>query len=201
VTAAGSTAPIERLVAIGASTGGPVALRTIFHGLTAAAWAPVVMSQHLPADFTRAFARRLDRQGALRVLQAEDGMALRRGCAYVAPGGQHLELVRHAQGHLLCQLQPRLPRDAYVPSIDRLFASCARAAGSGLLAVVLTGMGDDGSAGVRHVAAAGGQVICESAVTAAIASMPQAARDTGCVDAVLPLSALVKKVQLFASGG
>ena len=112
----------------------------------------------------------------------------------MAPGGRHLEL-ESARGRIVTRLAPSRPGDKYVPSVDRLFESAAKHFGPDLLAVVLTGMGDDGRKGVSAVKACGGSVIAESESTAVIFGMPQQAIRTGAVDAVLPLGEIATAIQ------
>lgn len=185
------------VVAVGASTGGPPAIQQL---VTALKGQPVTLliAQHMPARFTQAFAERLDQLGALRVSEARGGDRLRLGAALVAPGGSQLELVQDAQGSLSVDVRAPSPGDRHAPSVDRLFTSVARVLGPRALGVVLTGMGDDGVAGVRALGEAGGEVWAESQETAVIFGMPRAAIQTGVVKKVLGLkdlaAALVTRV-------
>jgi two-component system chemotaxis response regulator CheB len=191
---------VQRLIAIGASTGGPPAVQAILRTLTDDSPAAVVIAQHMPQNFTASFAERLHRLGGMRVCEAQHNMRIEPGCAYVAPGGQHLEVAVGISQHLWCRLYAHDGADRWVPSVDRLFTSSRVAMGSRLMAVVLTGMGWDGSAGVRRVAAGGGQVICESEATAAVFGMPKEAASTGCATAVLALPDIIERVHSFARG-
>jgi two-component system chemotaxis response regulator CheB len=146
----------------------------------------VLVCQHMPSQFTRAFAERLDRIGPFNVAEAKQGDRLLPGQVYIAPGGRHLLLVEQ-DGQLVLKTQEVSARDRYVPSADRLFASVAKALGAKALAVVLTGMGSDGAVGVREVHEAGGEVWAESEETAIVFGMPQEAIATGVVKRVLPL--------------
>lgn len=168
----------EKVIVIGASTGGPKALLTLFRHLNDEIDASIVIAQHMPARFTRTFAARLDRTGAVRVSEAKQFERLARGHAYVCPGGQCIEIVPTDRGPALRVVDPE-PGSHYVPSVDRLFASAARALGERTIAVVLTGMGTDGARGVREVAAHGGSVLIEAPGTAVISGMPQAAEEAG----------------------
>jgi two-component system chemotaxis response regulator CheB len=143
----------------------------------------------MPAGFTRGFAERLDRLTTLRTREARDGDVPLPGTVLVAPGNAHLELVRES-GRIVARVTPRGHQDRYAPSVDRLFRSAARVCGAELLAVVLTGMGDDGREGVLAVKRAGGHVIAEAEETAVVFGMPKQAIRTGAVDAVLPLDAI-----------
>ena len=173
------------IVAIGASTGGPATVTQILGAFPEAPPFAFVLSQHMPPAFTRSFAERIDRLTALDAREAESGMELREGAVLVAPGGRHLEF-ESLDGRVLTRVVERRQGDKYAPSVDRMFESAAKQFGSDLVAVVLTGMGDDGRLGVQAVKAAGGTVVAESEETAVIFGMPRQAVRTGVVDAVLP---------------
>jgi two-component system chemotaxis response regulator CheB len=173
-------------VLIGASTGGPSALQSIIAALPGSLAAPVLVSQHMPAGFTRAFAERLDRNSALRVKEAEDGDAVEPGRVLVAPGGKNL-LVHKKGGRFSAEVCERSKRDKYVPSVNALFESGAEAFAEGCLGVVLTGMGNDGSEGVHKLKDRGGQVLAESERTCIVFGMPKEAINTNKVDDVLNL--------------
>ncbi|HWR97978.1 MAG TPA: chemotaxis response regulator protein-glutamate methylesterase [Candidatus Methanoperedens sp.] len=176
-----------RCVAIGASTGGPPALQQILAALPADFPAAVVIAQHMPEGFTRMFADRLDRLVALRVREAAGGEALEPGLVLLAPGGMNLLLERAPGARVVARVEPPRPGDRYVPSVDRLLGSAARACGGALVAVVLTGMGDDGAAGIGTVRAAGGLTVAEAEETCVVYGMPREAVRTGAVQRVLPL--------------
>jgi len=183
-----------RVVAIGSSTGGPAALMQIFGAFSEAPDCAFVVSQHMPEGFTRGFAERIDRLTPVAAQEARGGEEIRRGAVLLAPGGYHLEFESRG-GTAVARLVPRAAEDKYAPSVDRMFESAAKAFGRDLLAVVLTGMGDDGRRGVRAVREAGGAVIAESEETAVIFGMPQQAIRTGAVDAVLPLPEIAMAIQ------
>jgi two-component system chemotaxis response regulator CheB len=176
-----------RCVAIGASTGGPPALQQVLGALDPGFPAAVVVAQHMPGGFTRMFAERLDRVVGLRVKEAEGGEELVPGLALLAPGGSNLVVHRGVGGRVLAWLEQPPPTDRRVPSVDRLLVSAAAAYGSGLLAVVLTGMGDDGSRGIRAARAAGGLTIAEAEESCVVFGMPREAIRTGAVQRVVPL--------------
>lgn len=187
----------ERLVCIGASTGGPPALQSIFKAVDQAPSTAFLVSQHMPEKFTRAFAERLNRISNMQICEAESGMVVQSGHVYIAPGGSHLELIG-TPGAMQCLVAPMQSSDRYAPSIDRLFSSSATVARGKLLAVVLTGMGADGSEGVRSVYNAGGRVLAESEETAIVFGMPKEAAQTGCVHSSLPLEAIITQICDFA---
>ena len=193
-----------RLVVIGASTGGPRALQELLGALPGDLPVAILVAQHMPEKFTRAFADRLARTTPFHVTEAVEGDLVTEGRVLVAPGGLHLELRREALhgGTLRARL---VPLDAYsariCPSIDRLFTSSALAMPRRLCAAVLTGMGSDGASGVLAVKAAGGLVLAEAEDTAVVYGMPLAAQASGAVDAVLPLAALAARITRFARDG
>jgi two-component system chemotaxis response regulator CheB len=184
-----------KVVAVGSSTGGPAALMQIFSAFPSAPQCSFVVAQHMPAGFTRGFAERIDRLTRLRAIESEGGEILSPGTVLIAPGGKHLEF-ESAGGDVVTKLVATDDRDKYTPSVDRLFESAAKHLGADLLAVVLTGMGDDGRSGVRSVNLAGGSVIAESESTAVIFGMPQQAIRTGLVDRVLPLGEIAAAIQV-----
>jgi two-component system chemotaxis response regulator CheB len=182
----GPAAPV-RLVALGASTGGPTAIQSVITRLPERFPAPLVVAQHMPPGFTKTFAERLDRLAALAVHEARDGDPLAPGRVLIAPGGYNTLVVRTGQG-LAVRLEERAPSQAYVPSVDRLFETAAEAVGPGVVGVLLTGMGNDGRRGMTQIKGAGGQTVAESEETAIIFGMPREAIAAGVVDRVLPLA-------------
>ncbi|MBU8899165.1 chemotaxis response regulator protein-glutamate methylesterase [Corallococcus sp. H22C18031201] len=175
-----------QVLAIGASTGGPPAVQRLLEGLTSEPSPCVLVGQHMPAHFTRAFADRLDRMGPFTVTEAREGDVVEPGHVFIAPGGRHL-VVSERSGRLELHTPAPVGQDKYAPSVDRLFESVAQVLGARAVAVVLTGMGSDGAQGARAVHAAGGEVWAESEETAVVFGMPQEAIATGAVKRVLPL--------------
>ncbi len=189
--AGGSAEP--EVVLIGASTGGPPAIEAILRQLGDSLPLPVVVVQHMPAGFTRSFAERLNAGLPLPVREATHEEPLVSGTVYVAPGGVHLRLLR-ARGGLRVSLSSAPEGSTHRPSIDHLFASAAAVTGGRVLAVVLTGMGHDGAAGVAALAHAGAYVIAQDEATAAVHGMPRAAIATGGVREVLPLALIGRRL-------
>ncbi len=183
----------RRVLLVASSTGGPSALVELFAWLRSDIPAAVIIVQHMPTRFTRTFAERLDRLGGVRVTEAVDGDRLRAGRALVCPGGRCLELSRVAEG-VAVRVVPPDPGDRFVPSADRALASAARVLGERAVAVVLTGMGDDGAKGVEVVKAFGGSVYVQSPESALIDGMPRAALRSGAVDHALPLKLLSEEL-------
>jgi len=184
--------PVD-VVAIASSTGGPPALQAILTKLPADLSAAVIISQHMPAGFTRSFAERLNKLSALVVREAAANDRVEPGTALIAPGGHHLIVKRDRDG-LLTDLVARGRSDTYVPSADRMMVSVAEACGPTALGIVLTGMGKDGSDGVLAIKKKGGRCLAESEESAVIFGMPQEAVRTGAVDKVLPLGRMAAEI-------
>jgi two-component system chemotaxis response regulator CheB len=179
------------LIAIGASTGGPIAIQGILERLPAGFPVPVVIAQHMPPGFTQAFARRLNTLCRPRVVEATPGMRLEPGLVAIAPAGQQLTL----GASLVVSLAPPLSGSRHAPSVDLLFHSAAAARGSRVLGVLLTGMGNDGAEGLAAIHEAGGVTIAESEESCAVYGMPRAAVLRGAARAVLPLGVIAEVVQ------
>ena len=186
------------LVAIGCSTGGPPALQQLFQALPLLPM-PFVVAQHMPPTFTRLFADRVNRLTPYNVREAVDGEALAPGTVYVAPGGMQTEVRKNAEG-MHVRVFPAGMSDLYAPSVDRLFKTASDAVGSALVAIVLTGMGDDGAAAIRDVKSRGGRTIAESSQTAIIFGMPGEAIKTGCIESILPLPEIPNAIHRLCIG-
>ncbi len=184
--------PVDAIV-IGSSTGGPPALQHVFSALPRLP-VPVVVAQHMPPTFTRLFAERVNKLTAWDVKEAADGEMLEPGTVYIAPGGQQSEIRRIAEGLQVRVFAAGLS-DLHAPSVDRLFRSASDACRERLVAIVMTGMGDDGSESIRVVKERGGRTIAESSDSAIIFGMPAEAIRTGAVDDVLSLSAMPMAIQ------
>ncbi len=172
-----------RLVAIGTSTGGPVALQRVLTQLPASFPAPIVLIQHMPAAFTKAFAERLDKLCNIRVKEAEDGDQLRPGLALLAPGGKQMMI----DGRGSVRILPGDERLNYRPCVDVTFGSAAKAFNDKVLAVVLTGMGADGREGARMLKQSGSQVWTQDEASCVIYGMPMAVAKANLSDAVYAL--------------
>jgi two-component system, chemotaxis family, protein-glutamate methylesterase/glutaminase len=174
------------VVGIGASTGGPPAVQRLLESLSPEPSMSLLVCQHMPKQFTRAFAERLDRLGPFTVREAQEGDLLAPGHVFIAPGGRQLVVYRQ-NGQYVLGTPPPTMQDKHAPSVDRLFMSLAEVFGSKTIGVVLTGMGSDGAVGAKVIRKAGGEVWAESEETAVIYGMPQEAVATGAVSRVLPL--------------
>jgi len=178
-------APADRVVAIGSSTGGVEALLALVERLPANC-APTVITQHMPATFTKSFAERLNRSCAAEVREARDGDPLAVGKVFLAPGGDsHLEV--DGVNHLRCRVAPGPPVSGHCPSVDRLFESVARTAKARAVGVILTGMGRDGAKGLLAIRDAGGRTLGQNEATSVVYGMPKAAFELGAVERQLPL--------------
>jgi two-component system chemotaxis response regulator CheB len=184
-------------VVIGASTGGPRAIETVLTGLGRGFDLPIVMAQHMPEGFTRAFAQRLDRLVGLRVREAEPDALLTRGTAWLAPAGRHLAIAPGAAGPVLQVVQPQ-PHALYQPSVDVLFASAAAVFSARVIAVLLTGMGDDGAAGMETLFRAGAHTIAQDEASSVVFGMPRAAIARGAARDVLALDQIAPRLELLA---
>lgn len=174
------------LLAIAASTGGPPALQALFSSFQQSYPFAVVVAQHMPPGFTKAFAERLDKGSAFEIREAVDGEAVRPGTVLLAPGGFNM-ILEADNSNIKVRI---LSSDGYrhIPSADALFASCAPIYGKRMIAAVLTGMGNDGSKGIRDIKEKGGVVFAESEESSVVYGMPREAIATGKVDKVLHLA-------------
>ncbi|MCY1397580.1 Chemotaxis response regulator protein-glutamate methylesterase of group 1 operon [compost metagenome] len=172
-----------KLVAIGTSTGGPVALQRVLTQLPGNFPAPIVLVQHMPAAFTKAFAERLDKLCRITVKEAEDGDLLRPGLALLAPGGKQMMI----DGRGAVKILPGDERLNYKPCVDITFGSAARSYGDKVLAVVLTGMGADGREGARLLKQSGSNVWAQDESSCVIYGMPMAIAKANLADAIYSL--------------
>ncbi len=180
---------VEAIV-IGASTGGPKAIYTVITALPEKLGVPVFVVQHMPVGFTKAFSERLDSNSKIHVVEAAEGMDIRRDTVYVAPGGFHMEVGVDNKMHL--NTEP--PIWGVRPAVDKLFISASKVYGAQIVSVVLTGMGKDGADGTVEIKRKGGITIAEDKSTCTIYGMPKAAYETGMVDIVLPINNVAHEI-------
>jgi len=175
----------DSIIAIGASTGGTEAIRVVLEMLPPDV-PGVVITQHIPEAFSRPFAERMNRCSALQVKQADDGDLVLPGHVFIAPGNRHLQVVRDGARYR-CRLDDGPPVNRHRPSVDVLFRSVAQCAGPNAVGVLLTGMGEDGAAGMAEMHATGALTIAQDEKTSVVWGMPGSAVRLGCIDVVLPL--------------
>jgi len=184
----------SRVVAIGVSTGGPAALQYLFSQLPEDFPGALVVVQHMPEGFTEMFAQRLHESTPIEVKEAQSGDLLLAGRALICPGNRHIKVRRMEHGDVAMLVdQPRV--NGHRPSVDVLFHSVAKEFGSKAVAVLMTGMGDDGAAGLGAIRAAGGFTIAQSPETCVVDSMPRSAIDRGFVNRVESLADLASVLQ------
>jgi two-component system chemotaxis response regulator CheB len=191
---------VPRALLIGASTGGPQALTSLIGQMgTTLERAPILITQHMPPTFTTVLAEHLTRVSGHCVREAEHDEAVVAGSVYVAPGGRHMRVVRGRDGAPAIALGDDPPINFCKPAVDPLLSSAAALWGAGSLALVLTGMGSDGTRGAADIAAAGGSVIAQDEATSVVWGMPRSVAQAGLCSAVLPLGEIAAKVnRLFA---
>ncbi|MWV43530.1 chemotaxis-specific protein-glutamate methyltransferase CheB [Paenibacillus sp. HJL G12] len=178
----------QHIVAIGCSTGGPRALKAVLEKIPADLPAPVVIVQHMPPNFTKSLAQRLNSFSPLEVLEAEHGMALKAGVAYIAPGGKHMRVSQGSGGRYSLILSDDEPLNGHKPSVDVLFESLLPLTSLRRHAVLMTGMGSDGARMMKRLYDSGvSSTFAESEETCIVYGMPRSAVELNCVSHVLPL--------------
>ena len=180
------------VVALGASTGGTEALCDVIMGFRNDIPGTIV-TQHMPAGFTKMYADRLNNQCSVAVKEAETGDILRPGLVLVAPGDKHLRLVKNGDHYAVeCKVGPKV--SGHCPSVDAMFSSVAKVAGNHAVAALLTGMGKDGADGLLEIRKAGGRTIGQDEESCVVYGMPKAAYDIGAVEYQLPLHSIAHKI-------
>lgn len=182
----------HKIIAIGASTGGTEAIRVLLTHLPANT-PGIVISQHIPAMFSRSFATRMNQLSAMSVSEAEDGKVILPGIVYIAPGGQHL-LVERDGASYVCRLNQGNPVNRHRPSVDVLFRSVAHNAGPNAIGIILTGMGDDGARGIKEMHDLGAVTFAQDENSSVVWGMPGEAVKLGGVDHILPLEDIANKI-------
>jgi two-component system, chemotaxis family, protein-glutamate methylesterase/glutaminase len=192
------TADPTRVIAMGVSTGGPNALQYLFSQLPAQFPGSILVVQHMPDGFTEMFAKRLDETCAIRVKEAQSGDLLLAGRVLICPGNRHLKVKKLPLGNVAV-LAEEAPVQGHRPSVDVLFRSMAQEFGDRSVAVIMTGMGDDGASGMGAVRAAGGVTIAQSEESCVVFGMPKAAIDRGYVTRVVHLEDLPNTLQALCT--
>jgi two-component system chemotaxis response regulator CheB len=189
----------ERIVCIGASTGGTEALLDVLEALPADC-PGILIVQHMPQGFTAAFAKRLDSLCRLQVKEAEDGETVHPGCAYIAPGARHMLLQRTGlRYHIAIKDGPPVSR--HRPSVDVLFRSAAQFAGRNALGVIMTGMGDDGARGLLEMRKLGSTTRAQDEESCVVFGMPKEAIACGAAEKVVPLNQIPREIMLWHQAG
>jgi two-component system chemotaxis response regulator CheB len=199
--------PVDRVdvVAIGVSTGGPNALGEVIPALPGTLAVPVVLVQHMPPGFTASLAEHLDKRSAISVKEATEGETLQPGCVYIAPGGKHMVVRSRTDPSgarvRLVGLNDNPPENSCRPSVDVLFRSVAAQFDGGLLAVVMTGMGNDGCEGVRTMRRHGCHCITQTEETCVVYGMPLAVDEAGLSDERVPLRLIAPRITQIVQRG
>ncbi len=187
----------DQVIAIGASTGGTEAIKEVLVRMPPDG-PGIAIAQHIPPVFSRSFAERMNQVSPLAVCEATDGQLILPGHAYVAPGDQHLEVIRDGAKYR-CKLNNGEPVNRHKPSVDVLFDSVANNVGRNAVGAILTGMGKDGALGLKRMHDAGAQTVAQDENSSVIWGMPKAAIDVGGADAVLPLKSIARKLTELTS--
>ncbi|MDE2457327.1 MAG: chemotaxis protein CheB, partial [Burkholderiales bacterium] len=190
---------VNKPVVLGSSTGGTLAIENVLRELPADA-PGIAIVQHMPEKFTAMYAQRLDGLCALNVREARDGDRLERGVALIAPGGRHLSL-RKAGGQYFAVVTDGPPVNRHKPSVDVLFRSAAECAGRDALAIILTGMGDDGARGMKAMHERGARTIAQDEESCVVFGMPKEAIRLGGVDEVMALDRVASAILGFDARG
>jgi two-component system chemotaxis response regulator CheB len=189
-----SQRPGSPIVLIGVSTGGPTALTEVVPALPTKLGAPVFIVQHMPPRFTEALAERLHTKSAIGVKEAQDGETARSNCVYLAPGGRQMKLIPGQQGDIVIRITDDPPENACRPSVDYLFRSVALHFPGRAIAAILTGMGNDGTEGMRMLKRGGSLTIAQDEATCVVFGMPKEAILAGVVDSVVPLNRIAETI-------
>jgi two-component system, chemotaxis family, protein-glutamate methylesterase/glutaminase len=203
LTAAGERRPMrstDRIVAIGASTGGTEAIKEVLCNMPPDS-PGMLITQHIPPAFSASFARRMNEVSPLMVCEAQDGQQVLAGHVYIAPGDHHLRLVRNGARYV-CKVDQEAPVNRHRPSVDVLFRSVAQNAGQNAIGVLLTGMGRDGARGLKAMRVAGAATVAQDEHTSVVWGMPGEAVSIGATEDVLPIDAIAARiVELAAATG
>lgn len=186
---------IPHLIGIGTSTGGPAALEILLSGIPAEIPASFLVVQHMPPGFTSSFAKRLDSVCNLHVVEAHNNQPLKIGTVYIAPGNFHMELQQQKEGRISILLNQKPHRNGLRPSVDVLFESIASIRHPSKHAIILTGMGSDGTKGLIILKEKGIQtILAEDETTCAVFGMPRSAIQSGVVDYVVPIHKMANQL-------
>ncbi len=190
---------VNKPVVLGSSTGGTQAIESIVTRLPGDS-PGIAIVQHMPEKFTAMYAQRLDTLCAVNVREARDGDRLERGVVLIAPGGRHMQMVKNS-GQYYLKVFDGPPVNRHKPAVDVLFKSAADCAGKDALALLLTGMGDDGARGMKQLHDVGARTICQDEASCVVFGMPKEAIKLGAADEVLPLSGMAEAILRFDARG
>lgn len=189
---------LDYIVAIGTSTGGPKALQSVIPFLPGDIPAAVLVVQHMPAGFTKTLAERLDSKSNLTVKEAEHKEKVSAGCVYIAPGDSHMKIQRNEKGDLIISLDKSPPVGGHRPSVDVMMSSLSETGLKNIMGVIMTGMGSDGSSGVKKLKQDNGSyIIAQDEETSVVYGMPKMAVQTGAVDKVVSLDKISEEIIQF----
>lgn len=190
------------ICAIGASTGGTEAIKEVLIRLPIDS-PPIVMTQHIPEAFSGSFAKRLDECCQIKVVEAKQGMPIERGTAYLAPGDEHLSIIKtsimNSSGGYACKLDKNEAVNRHRPSVDVLFNSVAELMGKNCMGILLTGMGKDGAKGLLNIRQQGAVTLAQDKASSVVWGMPGAAVELGAAVEVLPLTRISEKLLRYAT--
>lgn len=192
LTAIAKNTAFPRIIAIGSSTGGTEAIKELLSSVPENC-PPILITQHIPKVFSTSFAERLDRSFPMEVFEAQEGMIIRPGCVYIAPGDFHLT-IQSSGTKKICHIIQTEKVNRHRPAVDAMFDSILESYGSMVVAVMLTGMGADGANGMLRLKQAGAITYAQDEATSVVWGMPQAAFNIGAVDEVLPLQKIAEKM-------
>ncbi len=194
VSATGSThfKTTDKIIALGASTGGTEAIKDVVAGLPEDT-PPIVISQHLPASFSDSFAKHVDLAGAMTACIAQDGQQILPGNIYIAPGDKHLKIIRNGARYV-CKLDDGEPVNRHKPAVDVMFYSVAQNVGVNAIGVLLTGMGADGAKGMKAMHDAGAKTVIQDEASSVVWGMPGEAYKLNCTDYVKPLDQVANQI-------
>lgn len=182
-----------KLLLIGCSTGGPNALSVFFRGLRKIE-VPILVVQHMPPEFTRMLSERIGKESGFPCKEATDGEFLNPGSVYIAPGDFHMQVEKHDEGKFVVKLNQEKPEHFCRPAVDQLFRSAAEFCQRDQLALIFTGMGEDGKIGCQKIKEKGGHILVQDENSSVVWGMPGAVAKAGLADAILPLDAMAGKV-------
>jgi two-component system chemotaxis response regulator CheB len=182
------------VVAIGSSTGGPKALQQIVTALPQDFPVPILISQHMPPNFTGPLAQRLNQLSRITVKEAEDGETLTRGTVFIAPGSGHMKIARRKITETVISIEPHNGQYIYKPSVDALMLSVAEVYSGHVLGVILTGLGNDGQRGMKEIKNKGGRTIAQDEASCVVYGMPKAVIEAGAADKIVPIEGIAGEI-------